>query len=293
MKIVSIISGLLIVALTVLFFTGVIPFDGDINKFIIKGNQAYAANNYEQALQTYQKGLEENSTEPRLNYNLGQASYKLSKYIEAINYYSKTSDTIDKYINSGNSNLRLADSIDDAVQKQQFYQQALETYKQGILAFPQNVPLKYNYEYVKSKLDNQENNNNEDQEENQENKDEQENNQNEQGNESEQNQQNEDSSENNQNKDSEQKDSEENQQSSQEENNNEQDKDGSQQNEPQDEENSEEQDTPQMQESDSSNPDQSDSNIAQILKMLEKQEQESLKNNQEVKGSTKGDEYDW
>lgn len=293
MKIVSIITGLLIVVLMVLFFTGAIPFDGGINELIIKGNRAYAANNYEQALQTYQKGLEENSTEPRLNYNLGQTSYKLSKYNEAINYYSKTSGTVDKYINSGNSSLRLAESIDDAVQKQQFYQQALETYKQGILAFPQNVPLKYNYEYVKSKLDNQQNQNNEEQDESQENKDEQENNQNEQGNNSEQNQQNEDSSENNQNKDSEQKDSEENQQSSQEEKNDEQDKEGSQQNEAQEDADSKEQNASQMQESDSSNTDQSDSNIVQILKMLEKQEQESLKNNQEVKSSAKEDEYDW
>lgn len=291
MKIISIVTGFFIVTLTILFFTGVIQFDGGINEFIIRGNQAYAANNFEQALETYQKALGENSDEPRLNYNSGQTSYQLSKYEEAIKYYDKTSNTLDKYINSGNSSFKLADSIADPTQKQQLYQQALETYKEGILAFPQNVPLKYNYEFVKNKIDEQQNNNEEqaqnkeqNKNENQQTTDEQEKNQNEQSN-PDQNQQKEDSQENNQNGSSEQKD-EENQKSSQ-------DKESTGQDKEQKDEKSKEQNTSQIDESDSSNSEQNDSNIAQVLKMLEKQEQESLKNNQELQSSAKEDEYDW
>lgn len=287
MKIVSIISGLLVAALMILLFTGVINFNGGTNEFIKRGNKAYATNNYQQALETYQKGLNKDSDEPKLNYNSGQASYQLGNYGEAIEYYAKTDSSPDKYINSGNSSLKLAEASSDPLQKQQLYQQALETYKNGILAYPENIPLKYNYEYVKSKLDDNQDQNNEQQDnnENQENEEDQNNNQDQQGDNSQQNQQNKDSSENNQDESSDQKDSEKDQQSSQ-------DNDGNEQNNSQDEENKE-QNSSQANESDSSNADQEDSNVAQILKMLEKQEQESLKNNQEVRKSTKEDEYDW
>jgi len=308
MKILSIVSGILTTTLLILFFSGVINFNADINEFLIKGNRAYKLNNYEQAIKSYQTGLEKNSEEPRLNYNLGHASYQLNNYDDAIKYYDKANDTLDKYINSGNSSLKFAESIDDPVQKQQLYQQALETYKEGIIDFPQNVLLKYNYEYVKNKLDEQQKQNNEQQDENneqqdeneeqeknenQENKNDQQKNQNQQNSNSEQNQQDQNNSENNQDKNSEQKESEEDQQSSQNKENEEKDKESTQQNKPQEEKEGKEQNAAQMEESDASNKEQNDSNIAHILKMLEKQEQESLKNNQEVKGNAKEDEYDW
>ncbi|AEV66805.1 tetratricopeptide repeat protein [Acetivibrio clariflavus] len=300
MKIVSIVTGLLITALMILFFTGQISFDGSINEIIKNGNKEYDTKNYQQALETYQKGLDKHPNDAKLNYNSGQALYQLAGYDEAINYYAKADNTPDKYINSGNCSVKLAESTDDPVQKQLLYQQALETYKEGIIAFPQNIPLKYNYEYVKSKLDElkeQQNNEQQNENENQENEEDKNNNQNQQGNNSqqddnqnkqdenqEQNQQNRQSPESNPNEDSEQKNTEKNQQPSQ-------DKETTGQDEAQ--KDNKEQNSRSMDESDSSDPEQNDSNIAQILRMLEKQEEQSLKNNQEIRRSTKEDEYDW
>ena len=102
MKIASLISGTLIVAIMILFFSGSLDFDNGINESIINGNQSYAASNYDQALETYKRGLGENAEEPRLNFNSGHASYRLSNYEDAVKYYAKTSDTPDKYLNSGN-----------------------------------------------------------------------------------------------------------------------------------------------------------------------------------------------
>lgn len=290
MKIASVITGLSVVILLILLFTGVISFDFSINEIIKDGNRAYAAKNYQQALEIYQKGLNKDSGDPKLNYNLGQASYQLGKFDEAIKYYANADNSVDKYINSGNSSLKLAEAAEDPIQKQQLYQQALETYKEGILAHPQNVPLKYNYEYVKSKLNemeeqNNQQQNNQDNNENQENNEEQNDNRDEQNDNSQQNQQNEDSEENSEMENSEEKNSEENQSS--------QDKEGTEQDNSQEEKENQEQNSLQENESDSPDSEQDDINIAQILRMLEKQEQDSLKNNQEVKRSTKEDEYDW
>ncbi|OPZ87481.1 MAG: 50S ribosomal protein L22 [Firmicutes bacterium ADurb.Bin419] len=288
MKIASALSGLLVVVLLILFLTGTIAFDNVVYESILKGNRLFAANNHEQALDTYNAGLSKNAENPKLNYNSGQASYLLNKFEDASKYYAKAFETPDKYINSGNSNLKLANAAGDDAQKQQYLLQALETFKQGIIAFPENIPLKYNYEYVKNMLGDQQNNN----EQNQENKENQE-----QNNQDENSEQNEQDKASQQNENSGQEDNQEqnqekseNQQAEQAEQNNEQ-KDA--QTGDQNEENNSDKNVQQAEQSDSSQSEQTDSQIANVLRMLEKQEEESLKNNQEVKRSTKGDEYDW
>ena len=63
----------LIIALLIMFFTGLADFDNSINKFLVQGNRLYA--NYEQALSAYNEGLKKDSENLKLNYNSGQASY--------------------------------------------------------------------------------------------------------------------------------------------------------------------------------------------------------------------------
>lgn len=297
MKIATLVSGLLVVIFLILFFTGTIEFENAVQKSITEGNGYYADNNYDKALDAYKIGLNINPEDQRLNYNSGQASYLLNNYEEAVAYYSKASDIPDKYLNSGNSCLKLAESAGDNAQKQQYLRQALETYKQGIIAFPENLPLKYNYEYVKNMLDD-ENNNNEQNEENQDNQD-----QNNQEENFEQNDQKDNSQQNEENSDSQQNDSssqenkeEQNQGESEEQQNSQADENKEQQEGQTGEEkdgNNADENEQAAQQTEPSEADQTDSQIANILRMLEKQEQESLKNNQEQKGSTKGDEYDW
>ena len=62
-------------------------------------------------------------------------------------------------MNWGNSLLRLGDEATDDTLKFRYYSQALEVYKQGILSYPENMELKYNYEYVLDKISMMDNNN--------------------------------------------------------------------------------------------------------------------------------------
>ena len=160
----------------IMLFTGLVNFDDSINKFLVRGNRLYADNNYEQALSAYNDGLKKDSENLKLNYNSGDPSYLLKDYQNAVTYYDKAYDTPDKYLNSGNSSLKMGDGTEDVNQKIQYYRLALDTYKKGILAFPENVPLKYNYEYAKKKLEELGDDSGENQD-NEENKDENEENQ--------------------------------------------------------------------------------------------------------------------
>jgi Ca-activated chloride channel family protein len=215
--------------------------------------------------------------------------------------------------------LKLGDNTEDVNQKRQYYQLALDTYKEGILTFPENVPLKYNYEYVKKKLeelgdDGGENRNNEEnQDENEENQDENEENQDE-------NEENQDENEENpgdQNQDNNQRDQDnlqqqneeeqgddtqnqdgEQEQDSQQEDNLGQDKDESErgqseQEQEQDEEQNASDYGSELDASDAQHGQMDDNLLQQVLRMLEKQEEESLKNNQEVRYYGEEDEYDW
>jgi Ca-activated chloride channel homolog len=165
-KRIFLVSGLLAVILLITFLTGAIDYNNSLKKALTEGNRFYVEGNYEQALEAYKKGLEKEPENPRLNYNSGQTYYKLNDYRQAAKYYGKAPDEPDKYLNLGNCSLKLGDAVNDAGQKQEYYRQALETYKQGILEFPKNIHLKYNYEYVKKRFDQQEKSNNNNQQEN-------------------------------------------------------------------------------------------------------------------------------
>ena len=113
----------------------------------------YEQKDYEGAFLVYKEGLEKSPEHAALNYNLGKTSYLLESYAQAAAYFIKADDIPDKYIGLGNSNLKLGDSTQEPAQKKGYYQKALDAYKKGILMFPENIPLKYNYEYVRKKLD--------------------------------------------------------------------------------------------------------------------------------------------
>lgn len=61
--------------------------------------------------------------------------------------------TAAQFLNAGNIFFRAGEAIEDEQQRAQCYIQALGIYYEGILKFPQDVPLKYNYETVKEKLE--------------------------------------------------------------------------------------------------------------------------------------------
>lgn len=329
MKKISFTTGILIVCLAILFLTGFLDFDNRVNNSIIEGNKYYKSGDYDKALEVYQKSLVNYPDNELLNYNSGQASYRLSKFQEAIDYYNKANETVDRYLNSGNCSLKIGDSIEEnnINEKLQYYNNSLETYKNGIIEFPQNVKLKYNYEFVKQKIDElnkkqkqQENDKQQQDNKNQENKEDQKNNNNQQ------NKDNSQQKDNNQDKDNkndskENKNNKENQENEDDQNNqtDKEDKEGQDnldsKEDHKDQNKDEEQKKSNTNKSEEKNEDQKDiienkenksvddnnpsefnqnnEEIMQILKMLEKQEEDSLKNNHEVQNGGKEDKYDW
>lgn len=277
-------SGLLTVLLLLLYFTGIIDFRDSTKEALAKGNRLYTAGSYTEALQAYNEGLTKKPEDARLNFNAGQAAYQLKDYGKAIEYYTKARSTVDKYLNQGNASLKLGDAAadTDTGQKLQYYQQALQAYEQGILAFPQNIDLKYNYEYVKKKLE-QLQNDNQNQQNNEESKDgneEQKNNQSQEDNQEGNGQNNQQDNQQDQTQDEQQKQPE-NQQDNQ-----------------QNGQGSNSQPTPSPDTSGSpfspSGQQSTDAEqVQKVLEMLEKQEENSLKNNQEIINQGKEEEHDW
>ncbi len=300
------IAGMLLLILVILLLAGLISFSPGIRNAVVKGNRYYSEGSYNKALKAYKKGLSEKTEDPKLNFNAGQASYSLKNYRQAVSYYDKASETVDKYLNAGNSCYKQAENVQNPNQKIKLYQQALDLYHQGILKFPQEISLKYNYELVKSKIDEMKKNNQNknDKDKDQQNKDknkdknkDRNDQQNQQKNQDKngdgKDQQNKQDKSSNQNK-SKEKDKKQSQDSEQQKNTQKQQKEGSKQDKKDNNKKTTGQESPINQDkTKASKSDKNSDEVTQVLQMLEKQEENSLKNNQEVKGKGKEDRYDW
>ena len=271
MKIITYISGFLILILLVMVLMGMVDYGGDIKGYIAEGNRLYEQKDYEGAFLVYKEGLEKSPEHAALNYNLGKTSYLLESYAQAAAYFIKADDRPDKYIGLGNSNLKLGDSTQEPAQKKGYYQKALDAYKKGILMFPENIPLKYNYEYVRKKLDDEKQESDQDEGQADENQ------------------------ESDQDEGQDGKNQESDQDEGQDDKNQESDRDEGQDDENQKSDQDEGQDDEKQEgHEDEEQAEQIDSELLeQVLRMLEEQEKESLKNNREVRDSGKEDEYDW
>lgn len=328
MKKLFMISGVLTLAFGFLFIFGILDFNHTVGYVLAAGNRLYTEEDYNEALEAYGPGLQKEPENPMLNYNAAQASYQVKAYDKAAEFYGKASASVDLYLNWGNSFFRLGDGTEDANQKLQHFANALDTYKQGILAFPQSVELKYNYEYVLEKLkelqknmENQPQNNQDNQEDQDQNQQQgggqQNQNDSPQGQQNDQqgNQQNEGSPQDDQQGEVENNPAEEQQNDQQTEGQDDQQNPQDQQaGDQDDQQNSEDQQSgASSQDEQQSDPSaaagdeesngqttssaeeaaQNSSEIEQILQMLEKQEEQALKNNQRVRNSSKEDEHDW
>ena len=106
-------SGLLAAVMLILFITGIISFDNKHIEALRDGNQQFVVKKYDKALEAYKVGLAKKPDDEKLNQNSGLAAYQLNNYEEALNYYSKADENIEKYLKSGNSCFKLGDKMDD------------------------------------------------------------------------------------------------------------------------------------------------------------------------------------
>ena len=156
MKIIRIIlcvSGAVSLLLLPLLLSGWAETDERTKDAMRSGNRLYDAADYRSALGAYESGLDANPDHKAMRYNAAQAAFALGDFAKALEYYEDAEDSTDKYLNAGNLYYWAGEAAEDDEMKLQLYIEALQLYEEGIRAFPQDVPLKYNYETVKEKLD--------------------------------------------------------------------------------------------------------------------------------------------
>ena len=139
--------------LLLLFLTGVATADEAGKKALGQGNKQYALGQFQDALQAYETGLAADPNSSALRFNAGQAAYRLGDYEKALAYYADAPENMEKHLHVGNAAFRLGESTTDMQEKIKHFRTALDAYYTGICLYPQNVPLKYNYENLKALLE--------------------------------------------------------------------------------------------------------------------------------------------
>jgi tetratricopeptide (TPR) repeat protein len=120
---------------------------------ITEGNTHYRLGTYAYALMDYETLIDEDTMHPALLHNAAQASYALDEYERAAYYYEKAPESEVKYINYANAVRFMGDAAENDDERLDLYLFALSVYWDGIKAYPQNVPLKYNYESLLQLID--------------------------------------------------------------------------------------------------------------------------------------------
>ncbi|MBI4660486.1 MAG: VWA domain-containing protein [Verrucomicrobia bacterium] len=124
-----------------------------------KALRKYEARQYKEAEQEYQKLLDRNPEDTRLHYNAGAAAYQAAEYEEATKHFSASLASPDlkvqerAYYNLGNAFYRLGESQPDPTKKQQAWELSTKQYEGAIKLDPNDLDAKYNLEFVKKKLE--------------------------------------------------------------------------------------------------------------------------------------------
>jgi len=138
------------VATSMLFFLiPAVAFCQPGRKRVVEGNRLFAQEKYEAAADKYRDALNQDPLSPVVHFNLGNTSYKLQKYEDALKAYDKALNSPDvrtqakSYYNVGNTLFRMGKLPESILA----YQKALEL-------DPNDVDAKYNLEYVRALLKN-------------------------------------------------------------------------------------------------------------------------------------------
>jgi Ca-activated chloride channel family protein len=120
----------------------------------------YKSGQYEQAMQDYQKAVENQPNRNDLQYNQGDAAYKAGDYSEAEEAFRKALETPDlglqeqTYYNLGNAQFEHGDALQKVDTKKTIglWEQALHSYDSA-LKLKTTADAKHNYDFVKKKLE--------------------------------------------------------------------------------------------------------------------------------------------
>jgi Ca-activated chloride channel family protein len=119
----------------------------------------YKAGKYDQALKEYEQLLKRKSDDPRLHFNAGAAAYRDQQFEEAAKQFNATLAAPDlklqglAYYNEGNALFHLGERNPDPKKRTEAWEKALADYQSTAKLNPQDEDANYNYEFVKRKLE--------------------------------------------------------------------------------------------------------------------------------------------
>jgi Ca-activated chloride channel family protein len=119
----------------------------------------YKAGQYDQALREYEQLLKRKSDDPRLHFNAGAAAYRNQQFEEAAKQFNATLAAPDlklqglAYYNEGNALYHLGERDPDPKKRKEAWEKAVQDYQSTAKLNPQDEDAKFNYEFVKRKLE--------------------------------------------------------------------------------------------------------------------------------------------
>ncbi len=133
------------------------PGAGDVRA----GNKYFKKGMFKEALEAYEKAAQKNPSEPKIEYDLGAASYKAGEHDRAVEYFQKSLLTDDEefrkdvYYNLGNAFYysgigREETDTDEAVKR---LESSIGSFEKAKAMDPQDKEASENYDFVKKELE--------------------------------------------------------------------------------------------------------------------------------------------
>ncbi len=132
-------------------FISVMGVSQTARDLVREGNKDYKIDSLNRAISSYESALNQDPLLEEAKFNLGDAFYKSGKFADAAKTFNELAQTSerkelksDAYYNEGNS----------LMQTQEF-EKAMGSYKNAMISNPQNSKARYNYEYARKMLQEQ------------------------------------------------------------------------------------------------------------------------------------------
>jgi len=119
----------------------------------------YKAGQYDKALNEYHQLLQKKQDDPRLHFNAGSAAYQNQQFDEAMKQFDDTLSSPDlklqqsAYYNRGNTLYHLGERDPDPNQRMESWKKSVTDFQSALKLNPQDADAKFNYEFVKKKLE--------------------------------------------------------------------------------------------------------------------------------------------